>query len=396
VITPPDPFPGARLLFSLDPALAHLNHGSFGAVPIPVQRAQQRLRDEVEANPMAFYNRGLTDRIAHTRRHLATFLGADPEGTALIPNATHGVSVVLNSLRLRPGEEIVLLDHGYGAVLLAARRFAERAGAAVREIPIPLDADDDQIVAAVGGSIQPGRTRLAIVDQVTSMTARVMPVARLAAALSDTDVHLLVDAAHVPGCLAVDVTAIGADYWIGNFHKWAFAPRPTAVLTVAERHRAAIEPAIVSWQQSSGFPAAVEFGGTLDYTAWLAAPTGLFTLHSLGPAAVRAHNARLAEYGQQIVGAALGVSAGELISPGAEPVPMRIVPLPKGVATDMASSMALRARIAAELSCEVAVNVWRDQPLLRLSAQVYNRAEEYVRLAEGLPALLRTPGLRAA
>src|SRR5919112_6289853 len=135
---PPPPIAGARLLFSLDPAVSYLNHGSFGAVPISVQRAQQRLRDETEANPLKFYAQGLLDRIIHTRRHLATFLGADPDGSALLPNTTHGVSLVLQSVRHTSGDEVLLTEHAYGAVALAVRRECRRAGATARTVALPL------------------------------------------------------------------------------------------------------------------------------------------------------------------------------------------------------------------------------------------------------------------
>jgi isopenicillin-N epimerase len=381
----PEPMPGARLLFALDPAVAHLNHGAFGAVPIPVQRVQQRLRDEMEANPVRFFADGLVDRIAHTRKHLAGFVGADPDGTALVSNATTAVSVVLNSLRMRPGDEIVLTDHGYGAVAFAVERTCGRYGAVSQTVRLPLNVTDDEAIEAIAAATTPGRTRLVVVDQITSPTARLLPVARIAAAVRDTGAAMLVDAAHVPGMLPVRVDEIGADFWLGNLHKWAYAPRGTALLVVSPRQREQVEPLVVSWQQPAGFPAAVEVQGTADYTAWLAAPAGLHALRSLGVEEVRAHNAALAAYGQRVVGTALGLDAAELPDPGGA-LSMRVVPLPAGVVTGRDEAIELRRRISAELATEVSITVWG---LLRLSAQVYNRAEEYDRLAERLPRLLR-------
>jgi len=379
-----------REMFSLDRSVAHLNHGSFGAVPIPVQRAQRRLRDEMDANPMAFFSRGLLERLAHSRRHLAGFLRADPDGTALVANATAAVQVVLGSLRLGAGDEILLTDHGYGAVRLAAEHLCRRTGARMREVAVPLGASDDDAVAAVAEAAMPGRTRLAIVDHVASSTAKLFPVTRIVAAMKELGVPVLVDAAHAPGMLDVDVESIGTDFWLGNLHKWGFAPRPTAVLVVAPPHRTAIEPLVVSLQHASGFPGAVEFGGTLDYTAWLAAPTGVHTLRALGLDAVRRHNADLAAYGQATIGEALGLDPTELPTPtaGSEPVSMRVVPLPPGVADDAPAAIARRQEIAAELACEVGLDAWAGRGHLRLSAHVYNRPEEYDRLAAGLPALL--------
>ncbi|MEV4629289.1 aminotransferase class V-fold PLP-dependent enzyme [Micromonospora sp. NPDC049523] len=386
--TPPEPIPGARLLFSLDPAVTHLNHGSFGTVPIVVQRAQQRLRDETESNPQRFYTRGLTDRIAHARRYLATFLGADPEGTALVGNATTGVAVVLQSLGLEPGDEVVSTDHGYGAVAWSVERECRRTGAVARTLTVPLAATDEELVEIVRSGLRPGRTKLLIVDQITSPTARLFPVTAIVTVARELGIPVLVDAAHVPGMLAVEVDKIGADFWVGNLHKWAYAPRGTAALVVAPRWRARIEPLVVSWEQENGFPLSVEYQATLDYSAWLAAPVGVFALRSLGVERVRAYNAGLAAYGQRVVGAALGLGPADLPDPGGPTMSMRLLPLPDGVATTLPEAIALRQRVADTLATDVFLAPWNGRGWLRLSAQVYNRAEEYDRLAEALPGLL--------
>jgi isopenicillin-N epimerase len=387
-VPPPAAVPGARLLFSIDPAVSFLNHGSFGAVPIGVQRVQQRLRDEIESNPVRFHSSGLVDRIIHTRRHLAGFLGADPDGCALVPNTTTAVSLVLQSVRLQPADEVLITDHVYGAVEMAVRRECRRSGATVRSVALPLGAPAAEIVARIRAALRPGRTRLLLIDQISSATAAAFPVRDITAAAHQHDIPVLVDAAHVPGMLPVEVAGLGADFWVGNLHKWAFAPRGTALLSVAAPWRRRMDPLVVSWEQDEGYPLAVEYQGTVDYTPWLAAPTGVFTLRTLGWESVRAHNAALAGYGQQVVGAALGLGAAELPQPGDPDVAMRIVPLPAGLATNSGEAVALRQFLADKLSVEVALNSWNGRGLLRLSAQVYNRAEEYDRFAERLPGAL--------
>ncbi|MEU4687861.1 aminotransferase class V-fold PLP-dependent enzyme [Actinoplanes sp. NPDC023714] len=387
---PPRSIPGARLMFSLDPAVSYLNHGSFGAVPVNVQRVQQRLRDEMEANPLRFYGTGLLDRVVHTRRHLAAFLGADPDGSALVPNTTAAVSLVLQSIRFAPAEEVLLTDHSYGAVAMAVRRQCRRTGATARTVAIPLGATDAEVVSRVRAALRPGRTRLLVVDQVASATASHFPVREIVAAAREHDIPVLVDAAHVPGMLPVDVGALGADFWVGNLHKWAWAPRGTALLSVAPAWRRRIDPLVVSWEHDEGYPLAVEFQGTIDYTPWLAAPAGVFTLRTLGWEAVRKHNTELAAYGQRVVGQALGLAPSDLPDPGGPGIAMRVVPLPAGIATTTPEAIALRQRISDKLAVETAVNAWGGRGLLRLSAQVYNRPEEYLHLAEHLPALLAT------
>jgi isopenicillin-N epimerase len=389
VTTPPRPIPGARLLFTLDPGVAHLNHGSFGAVPITVQRAQRHLREEVESSPQRFYTAGLADRLGHVRRHLAGVLGADPESAALVTNATAGVALALRTVRPAGTDEIVTTDHGYGAVDLAVDRLCARTGAAHRKLAVPLTASDEEITAAVAGGVHPTRTRVLIVDQITSPTGRLLPVADIVAAVRARAPRaaVIVDAAHVPGMLAVSVDSIGADFWVGNLHKWGFAPRGTALLAVSERWRRRIEPSVVSWGMPEGFPESVEMQGTVDYTPWLAAPAGMYLLRSLGLDAVRAHNTALACYGQHVVGRALGLAPEELPAPGG-PVALRLVPLPAGLASDQAAAVALREAISRELATEVAVSAWQGRGYLRLSAQIYNLAGEYDRFAAGLPRLL--------
>jgi isopenicillin-N epimerase len=384
-VSAPEPIPAARLLFSPDAAVAHLNHGAFGMVPVAVQRAQQRVRDEMEANPHRFFAVGLEERIAHVRRHLAGFVGADPEGTALVENASTGTSIVLGSLDLGAEDEIVTTDHGYGAVDLAIAAACRRTGSVHRVARVPLGADDAAVTAAVLEATT-SRTRLVIVDHITAATARVFPVRRIVQAVRErwgdlAAVH--VDAAHVPGILDPQVGELGADFWVGNLHKWAFAPRGTALLAVAPARRERIRPLVLSWSAEAGFPASLEWLASHDYTPWLAAPTGLFVLRTVGIEAVRRHNTALAEYGQRVVAEALDAQV-----PSATGLPMTLIPLRPGVADDPAAAAALRRRISDELMAEVGLTAWRGRGYLRLSAQIYNRPEDYQRLAAGLPKLL--------
>ncbi len=382
-VRPPESFPGVRLLFSLDFFYSHLNHGSYGAVPLPAQRAADRLRTEQESDPMRFFTEGLVERIAHTRRHLARFVGADPDGTALVANVTTGVAIALNSIRLRAGDQVLLTDHTYGAVAFEVARRCAETGALPLRVPVALDATDDEIVRVVCDAVTP-RTRIAVVDQVTSPTARLFPARRLVSELQRRGVVVVVDAAHVPGVLDTRVAA-QADFWCGNLHKWCFAPRGTGLLAVAPAHRARVRPPAVSWQRDAGFPANVEYQGTVDHSGWLAAPAGVFVLDSLGLRAAREHNAQLACYGHGLLTDALGTepvaATGNL--------PMQVVRLPAGVAVTEAAAVSLRRKIAQHLRAHVAVGSWNGVGLLRICAQVYNRAEEYERLAEKLPALLR-------
>ncbi|GHJ49800.1 isopenicillin-N epimerase [Catellatospora sp. TT07R-123] len=385
--TPPEPLAGARDLFALDPAYTHFNHGSFGAVPRAVAAARRAVQAEHDANPTRFINTVLLDRVDAVRGPLAEFCGADPDRSALVPNATAGTALALAAVGLGADDEIVVTDHGYNAVVLALGEQRRRHGVRVVTAPVELGASDDEAVEAVLSRVGP-RTRLVIVDQISSATAQLHPVAAIAARLRELGIPLLVDAAHAPGMLDRPAAGVDADFWVGNMHKWAFAPGGTAVLQIAEQWRDRMVPLVVSHGQPDGFPACVEQQGTLDHSIWLAAPAGLDLFDRYGADAVRDHNVRLAAYGQHVVGQALGLDPAELADPGPG-VSMRVLPVPAHVAAGHAAGSRLRARISDELRAEVNVTSWRDRLFVRLSAQIYNDAAEYDRLAETLPALLR-------
>jgi isopenicillin-N epimerase len=201
-------------------------------------------------------------------------------------------------------------------------------------------------------------------------------------------VPLLVDGAHAPGMLDRPLAGLDADFWVGNLHKWAYAPPGTALLQVAPAWRERMVPLVVSHSQPDGFPLFLEQQGTLDHSPWLAAPVGLDVFARYGFDTVQRHNVALAAYGQRVIGAALGLDPDALPDPGPE-VPMRLLPLPADAARDVTETAALRTRISVELGAEPNVMWWRDRPFLRISAQIYNTAADYERLAAGLPGLLR-------
>ncbi|MDQ1618272.1 MAG: isopenicillin-N epimerase [Actinomycetota bacterium] len=378
-------WPAVRELWPLESTVSHLNHGSYGAVATPVLEEQQSWRQRMEANPVRFFARELDAALDQSRAEIAHFLGTDGDSIAFVPNATTAVSTVLSCFPLEPGDEVLLTDHAYGAVRIAAERWAAAAGARVVTVPVPLRAGDDEVTDTVLAAVT-ARTRLAIIDHVTSATARRLPLVSLVPALKERSVAVLVDAAHAPGMLAVELDRLGADYWTGNLHKWCCAPRGTAVLHVAPEHRAGVRPLVASWRESDGFPGAFNVTGTDDLTAWLAAPRALRLLDQLGFDKLRRHNVELAVAGQNLVAQALNVERADL--PRDPAVSMQLVPLPAGVAGDELEAAALQARIGEQIAVEVAVTNWNGQGFVRLSAQAYNAPADYARFAADLPALL--------
>ncbi|MEV7280428.1 aminotransferase class V-fold PLP-dependent enzyme [Streptomyces sp. NPDC093111] len=376
----PDPageFPGGADLFRLDPAVAHLNHGSYGAVPRPVARVRAGIEEEAAADPDRFF-RDVPDRLAEARARIAGHLGAEPEGLAFVANATEAANLALDALRLDGDDEILVTDHGYGTVVTAAARRAPLTTVALD----PALPDEDALVAAVLAGITP-RTRVALLDQISSPTARLLGTPRLLSELRARGITTVVDGAHAPGMLA-DPLAGRPDLWFGNLHKWAYAPSGTAVLAVAPGLRERVPAPVPSWEYARGFPGAVEFRATADYTGWLAAPEGLDLIERLGAATVRAHNSALVAHGAELLARLPGVTH----LPYDEGLAMRSLRLPRSLARTQPEAAALREEIASRLGCRTLVWSWPDGGGIRISGQIYNRPEEYERLAAGLGALL--------
>lgn len=400
-----------RTPWRLDPSVSFLNHGSFGACPEPVLEAQRAWRDRLEAEPVRFMARELESHLDAVRAELGTFLGANPDDLALVANATTGVDTVLGSLRFQPGDELIAGNHEYNAALNALLAAARRDGAVVRLVPIPFPIDDPaQVVDAYLAAVTP-RTRLALVSHVTSPTALVLPVAALVRELDRRGVDTLVDAAHAPGMVPLNLDALGAAYWTGNAHKWLCAPKGAAVLHVRADRRRAIHPLVTSHGANdprtdrSRFRLEFDWTGTGDPTPWLAIPAALrFVggLHEDGWAGLMAANAAKARAARDVLCSALGVPAP---APDSMIGAMASVPLPNLAPTEGAAQR-LQGELWESDRIEVPMVVFPvpaalepgaspSAVLVRVSAQRYNDPVEYEVLAQRLAArLLRPSGAR--
>jgi isopenicillin-N epimerase len=381
-------------LWSLDRDLIFLNHGSFGACPTEVLRHQAALRAEMEAEPVRFLSRELDDRLAAARQALGTFVGADPDDLAFVSNATSGVNAVLRSLPFSPGDELLTTNHAYNACRNALEFVAARSGArvAVADVPFPV-ASPDVIVESVIARVTP-RTRLALLDHVTSPTGLILPIARLITELGARGVEVLVDGAHAPGMVPLDLGALGATYYSGNCHKWLCSPKGSAFLWVRRDRQRDVRPLTISHGANvtrsghSRFRLEFDWTGTTDPTGFLTVPKAIEYVGSLLPGgwpAVMARNHELAVEGRRPLCAALGSSApcpddmvGSLAS----------VVLPDGPTADIGWRRPdpLQRRLFEDWRIEVPVMSWPAAPrrLIRISAQLYNRRADYERLAEAL------------
>ena len=384
----------------LDPEVLHLNHGSFGATPGVVLEAQQPIRTRIEANPTRFFLEGeYQERLDCSRHAVAQFVGADPAGLVFVTNATTGVNSVLRSLEpsLSPGDEILVTDHEYNACANAAVVSAARAGAVVTTVAVPFPLENrSEVVDAVLGAVT-DRTRILLIDAVTSATGLVLPVDELVAQL-EPDVRVLVDAAHAPGMVDFDVTKLGASYVTANCHKWMCSAKGAAFLWVRSDRRDGMHHAVVSHGYNGGWPsqgghlhAQFDWTGTHDPAAWLTVADALAAVEAMHPdgwPGVKAAICEMCLGGREVLIEALGIdppAPADMIGAIAS------VPLPPADHSGSAIFDPLMAALRERHGIEVPVFTWPTPPdrVLRVSAHLYNRPEDYVRLAEAVAAELR-------
>jgi isopenicillin-N epimerase len=332
----------------------------------------------MEAQPVRFFGREAPAALRAAAVRLAAFVGARGDDLVFVENVTAGCNAVLRSLDFAAGDEILVLSHGYGAVVKAARYVASRSGARVVEAPVPFPrASDDSLVTAVAGAITT-RTKLAILDHITSGSALVLPMGRLTETCHAAGVPVLVDGAHAPGNLDLDVPATGADWYVGNCHKWLCAPKGCAFLWAPPARQEGLHPLTISHGYGQGFLAEFDWIGTRDLSAWLAVTAALDFHERMGGATLRARNRALAAEAATRLAGRWGTETG--LGNGA-PQAMALVRLPLVGQLSASRALALRERLLdagtdAQIP-EVDGAIW-----LRISAQAYNTLTDYERLAD--------------
>jgi isopenicillin-N epimerase len=371
-----------RPLWRLDPDVIFLNHGSYGACPRAVLAAQQRWRDELEAQPVRFMHAVLPAALRDAAAALAGCLGALPEDLVFVENATAGVNAVLRSLDVRAGDEVLTTSHVYPAVRNAIRQICTARGAVAVEAALPYPIDDPHsVVAAIAEHLTP-RTRLLVIDAITSPTALVLPVVEITALCRSAGVNVLVDAAHAPGQIPLDLPALGADWVTGNAHKWLFAPKGCAFLWARREAQQDLHPVVISHGLGLGFAAEFDWVGTRDPSAWLAVTAAIAFWQALGGPALMARNRRLADAAARLLAEAWGTEIG---SPATMRGAMATVALPQEGPADLAAAKAVHDRLWAGHGIEVPVNAFGGKRLwVRISAQAYNDIEDYRRLGEAV------------
>ncbi len=382
-----------RDLFLLRDDVVFLNHGSFGACPRPVFAEYQRLQRELEAEPVDFLHtsRTLPDRLAAARAQLATFLGAERDEIVFVPNATFGLNVAARSIRLDPGDEVLTTDHEYGAMDRMWRFLCAKQGATCvrRTLPLPLD-DVQQAVDAVWAGVT-DRTRVLFLSHITSPSGVVLPVGPLIARARERGITTVIDGAHVPGQLDVDLHALGCDVWAGNCHKWLMAPKGSAALYVRREVQDRIEPLVVSWGWQSDAPGPSRFideqewTGTHDPSAYLAVPAALafFREHDWPSVRARCHDLLLDARAQLLEATGLA----PLCPPDPWLAQMCAVPLPAGV-----DAAAFGRALRHDHGVEAPVSTFAGRAWLRISIQGYNTRDDVARAVAAVRELLASRG----
>jgi isopenicillin-N epimerase len=381
----------------LDRDITFLNHGSFGACPIPVLEAQTNFREQLEREPLRFLMREFEPLLDRARNELAAFIGTSGDELAFVPNATTGVNAVLRSLSFGPGDELLTTNQEYNACRNTLDFVASRTGAKVivAEVPFPIESPE-QVVEAVIKYVSP-KTKLALLDHIVSQTGLIFPIKQLVGELAQRGVDVLVDGAHAPGMIALNLDEIGAAYYTGNCHKWLCAPKGAGFLYVRRDKQDAIRPTTISHgansprSDKSRFQLEFDWMGTVDPSAYLCVPVAIDFMGSLldgGWPELMAKNHALALAGRQIL--------------------LDKLDLPQSCPDEMVGSMAVIQLRDAEFDAvgksgiaplqealweifkiEVPVIPWPDanQQLVRISAQFYNTLPQYEYLAKALVEL---------
>lgn len=391
--------PAMRSEWLLDPEITYLNHGTVGATPRRVLAHQRALTDEIERQPARFMLRELADshgtwtspsppRMRTAAAAVAKFVGVDANDLVFVDNITTAANAVLRSFPFVPGDEIAVTNLGYGGVVNAATYAARTTGSTLRTIELPQPgAACGDYVEAIATGLGP-HTRVLVVDHLTPATALVLPLAEIAAVCHERGILVMADAAHVPGNIAVDIDALGVDWYAANLHKWAWAPRSSGILWTAKQHHGYLHPAVISWGLDHGIAAEFDLIGTRDPTPHLTAPFAIELLHEFGgaggAAAIYRHNHELAWWAAQYLADRWGTrfhTPEEMIGS------MVNVRLPSHLGSTSDDADRVRAELES-VAIEVPVYAGVDELTMRVCAQIYCDRTDIERLAD---AVLKLP-----
>lgn len=383
-----------RDLFLLDPDVVFLNHGSFGATPRPVFEVCQDWQRRLERQPVQFFQSELMGHLHRARQALGEYVHAPADDLGFIPNATFGVNLVARSLAFGPGDEILTTDHEYGACDNIWDFMSRKSGASLVRQPIPLPASSaEDILEQFWRGVTP-RTRLVFISHITSPTALRMPVEAICRRSREAGILTLIDGAHAPGQIPLDLEALGADFYTGNCHKWLSAPKVSGFLYTRRERQALIEPLVVSWgwgennpfKDGSTYLDYLQWMGTHDPSAYLSVPAAIKFQAEHDWPGVRQCCHDLARQAMERICNLTGLSALYPKDSGLY-IQMATMPLPP-----LGDLLAFKRRLYDEYRIEVPIVEWHAKPFLRVSVQGYNTEADIDALLHALGALLPQVG----
>ncbi|MFT7521077.1 MAG: isopenicillin-N epimerase [Kiritimatiellia bacterium] len=368
-----------RHLFALKPDMDFLNHGSFGATPLSVLDRRHELMLQMEAQPCRFMFETLQPELSRAAQTVQTWLGSQTGDLVFVDNATTAINAVLRGLDLRDTDRVLTLSHVYNAVRNTAQYVCVRSGAELIEVAVPFPlATEDQVIDALVEALKPGAA-VAILDHITSPTGLVLPIERMVQACRDAGVPVLVDAAHSPGHVAIDLDNLGADWVTGNLHKWAFAPKGTAFLWIAPGRRP--DALVISHLYQGSRTEAFHWPGTRDFSGWLAAPEGVTFHTEHGGTALMDRNRALCRTAADLIADRWAV---DIPSPASCRAALCTLPLPTHVPPDIDACIALSVALWSKHRIEVPIVPFGDRAWVRFSVQIYNELDQYERLAHAV------------
>ncbi|MCP4538026.1 MAG: aminotransferase class V-fold PLP-dependent enzyme [Chloroflexi bacterium] len=379
--------PSLRDTFLLRPDIIFLNHGSFGACPHPVFKDYQAWQLELERQPVEFLGQRFAELMHKARQALGTFVGASADDLVYVPNATMGLNTVARSLPLGAGDEVLSTDHEYGALDRAWRFVCRKRGAQYIRQPVPLPIkSEDQVIQAIWSGVTE-HTRVLFLSHITSPTAIIFPVTELVRRARAADIITVIDGAHVPGQIPLDLSALGADFYSGNAHKWMLCPKGSAFLYARREMQHLLEPLVVSWgweaerPGDSRFIDEHEYQGTKDIAAYLAVPAAIrfMAVHDWPTVQRTCHE--LVRYARQRITVLTGL---ESITPDTPAWFAQIASFP----LPLCDATALKQRLYTEFHIEVPIITWNDRQFVRVSIQAYNTQTDVDALVDALKELL--------
>ena len=366
--------------WDIAPGVTYLNHGSFGPSPRVVQVARQRWTEELERNPMEFFVRRQEALLDEASCALGKFVGTRPDNLAFVPNATVAMNIVAENTQLEAGDEVLLNDHEYGAVIRIWGSHCKRVGAKTVLARLPMgETTDDARVDAIFARVTP-RTRMIVISHVTSPTALILPVEKVCRRAQSLGIPVCIDGPHAVAMLPLALDALGCDYYCASLHKWLSAPFGSGFLYAKPRHKSGMKPAIISWGRSlSGLASRwvdeFHWSGTQDSAAYLAVPEAIRFLESVGLPRFREQCHRLAQYaGQQLTERFEAIPLAQDYEFGT----MLTLELPCLVRTPQqpGTPPALQLRLANEFKIEIPIVEWQDRMHIRVSCHLYNSVEQ--------------------